>query len=49
MQQPGQYLTVMDVGRGDLDRVNQLARAVDAEVPLHAEVPLLAFLRRTTC
>src|SRR5499426_3576885 len=44
VQQPGQRLTVVHVGRGDLDRMNELALAIDAEVPFHPEVPLLAFL-----
>src|SRR5262249_11064741 len=44
VQQPGQHLAVMDVGRRDLDGGNQLALAVDAEVALPPEVPLLALL-----
>src|SRR5262249_6716203 len=45
LQQPRQDMTVMDVGRGHFDRVNELALAVDAEVALHAEVPLPPLLR----
>jgi hypothetical protein len=40
MQQPGQDVTVMDVGRRRFDRMNELALAIDAEVAFHAEVPL---------
>ena len=45
VQQPRQDVAVMDVGGGDFDGMNELALAVDAEVPFHAEVPLPAFLR----
>jgi hypothetical protein len=45
VQQPGQDVAVVNVGRRGFDGVNQLALAVDPEVALHAEVPLPAFLR----
>src|SRR5262249_54846719 len=45
VQQPGQDVTVVNVGGRGLDGVNQLALAVDPEVALHAEVPLPTFLR----
>src|SRR4030095_5114338 len=45
MQQPRQDVTVMDVGRGHFDRVNELALAIDPEMALHAEVPLPPLLR----
>src|SRR5262245_60591726 len=45
VQQPGQDVAVVNVGRRDFDGVNQLALAVDPEVALHAEGPLPAFLR----
>src|SRR5881628_3038485 len=43
--QPRQDVTVMDVGGRDFDGMNELALAIDAEVPFHAEVPLPALLR----
>src|SRR5262249_27064643 len=45
VQQPGQELAVVNVGRRDFNRVNQLALAVAPEVALHAEVPLPPLLR----
>src|SRR5262250_3097134 len=45
MQQPRQDVTVVGVGRRDFHGVDELALAVDAEVALHPEVPLLALLR----
>src|SRR5215510_1371278 len=45
VQQPGQDVAVVNVGRRDFDGVNQLALAVDPEMALHAEVPLPALLR----
>ena len=45
MQQIGQHRTVGDIGRRRHRRVDQLAAAVDAEMRLHAEIPLVALLR----
>src|SRR5499433_4316545 len=45
VQQPGQDVAVVNVGRRDFDGMNQLALAVDPEVALHAEIPLPALLR----
>src|SRR5215831_3971699 len=45
VQQPGQRVTVMDVSRRGHDRMDELALAVDPEVPFHPEVPLLPLLR----
>ncbi len=46
MQQIGQHLTVMDIGRCGAHRVNQRRLAIHANVRLHAEVPLVALFRR---
>ncbi len=45
MQQLGQHLTVMHMGRGGHDRMNQLGAAVHAHMRLHAKVPLVPLLR----
>src|SRR5262249_58453593 len=45
VQQPGQDVAVVNVGRRDFDGMNQLALAVHPEVALHAEIPLPALLR----
>ncbi|KXK54720.1 MAG: hypothetical protein UZ07_CHB004002496, partial [Chlorobi bacterium OLB7] len=42
MQQLRNRVLVMHVGRGGDDRMNQLGLAIDADVGLHAEVPLVA-------
>jgi len=44
MQQLGQHGAVGDIGRGGDHRMDQLAAAVDAKMPLHAEIPLVALL-----
>ena len=44
VQQIGQHRAVGDIGRGGHHRVDQLAAAVDPEMPLHPEVPLVALL-----
>ncbi len=44
MQQIGQRLGVMGIGRGGEHRVNQFGMAVYPDMGLHAEVPLVAFL-----
>ena len=46
VQQVGQHLAVMDIGRRGSDRMNQFRLAVHADMRLHAEVPLVALLRR---
>jgi hypothetical protein len=46
---PRQDLAVGDIGRRDFNGVNQLALAVDAEVPFHAEVPLAALSTSDAC
>ena len=46
VQQVGQHLAVMDIGRCGGNRVNQFRLAVHADMCLHAEVPLVALLRR---
>ncbi len=46
VQQVGQYLAVMDVGCRGSNRMNQFRLAVHANMRLHAEVPLVALLRR---
>jgi hypothetical protein len=45
VQQAGQHRAVGDIGRRRHYRVDQLAAAVDPEMPFHPEVPLVAFLR----
>jgi hypothetical protein len=45
MQKIGQHRAVGDIGRRGDDRVDQLGAAVDAEMRLHAEIPLVALLR----
>lgn len=44
MQQLRDRVLVMHVGRGGNDGVNQLGLAIDADVGLHAKVPLVALL-----
>src|SRR5215510_14713796 len=44
VQQLGQHRTVGDIRRRRHCRVDQLAAAVDAEMRLHAEIPLVALL-----
>ena len=44
MQQIGQHRAVGDIGRRRHHRVDQLAAAVDREMPFHPEVPLVALL-----
>ncbi len=43
VQQLRQHLAVMHIGRRGGDRMNQRGAAVDANMRLHAEVPLVAF------
>src|SRR5690349_14958714 len=45
MQQIGQLLAVVHIGRSHARTVHQRALAIYADVDLHAEVPLIAFLR----
>src|SRR5689334_3545693 len=45
MQQIGQLLAVVHIGRGDAGTVHQAALAIYADVYLHTEVPLIALLR----
>ena len=45
MQQIGQYRAFSDIGRGGDHRMDQLGAAVDTNMRLHAEVPLVALLR----
>lgn len=45
MQQGRKLLRVVDVGRSDLHRVNQLRARIHPKVPLHAKIPLVALLR----
>src|SRR5215470_4120920 len=44
VQQIGQHRAVGDIGRRGRHRVDQLAPAVDANMRLHPEVPLVSFL-----
>jgi len=44
VQQVGQYHAVGDISRRGLDCVDQLAAAVDPEMRLHPEIPLVALL-----
>jgi hypothetical protein len=44
VQQIGQHRAVGDIGRRRHHRVDQLAAAVDPEMRLHAEIPLVSFL-----
>ncbi len=46
VQQVGQHLAVMDIGRRGDHRVNQCRFAVHVNVRLHTEVPLVALFRR---
>jgi hypothetical protein len=46
MQQITQDGAVMNVRRGRHERMNQLAGAIDADVSLHAKIPLVALFRR---
>ncbi len=39
MQQRGQYLTVMPMGRRSRDRMKQCGPAVHADLGLHADIP----------
>src|ERR1700730_2339194 len=45
MQQLGQYRAVGDIGRRGHHRTDQLGSAVDPEMRLHPEIPLVALLR----
>ncbi len=45
MQQVGQYLAVMHVGRRRSHRADECALAVHPDVRLHAKIPLAAFVR----
>ena len=45
MQQLAQQLAVMNIRRRGRHRVNQLGLTIDTNMSLHAEVPLIAFLR----
>ena len=42
VEQVGQYLRIVDIGRCGDNGVNELSPAVDTDVRLHAEVPLIA-------
>jgi hypothetical protein len=43
-QQIGQHLAVGNISRRGLDRMNQLAAAVDPEMSLHPEIPLVSLV-----
>jgi MFS family permease len=45
LQQVGQYRAVGDIGRRSHHRVDQFGAAVDPEMRLHPEIPLVALLR----
>jgi hypothetical protein len=43
VRQIGQHCTVGDIGRRGHHRMDQRAAAIDPEMPLHPEVPLVPF------
>ena len=45
MHQRMRLTDVADIGRGATDRMDQTRLGVDADVSLHAEMPVVAFLR----
>lgn len=45
MQQSRQHLTVMHIGGGRRDGMNELCLAIHANMRLHADIPLVPLLR----